>query len=335
MLRVTTAGRAALADPNNVGVQAVRITRVLVGSGSGPGGAADDSRTTLRTQRDAAAAGGAVQVAARIAVRADVVGTAAYAVTEAGLEAAVGAGAAFLFAYWTNGGEVYAAVADGVAVLVVAAIDIVSGTPADLTVAIDPTVALSGATAFGALSDVPAGLVANSYYRGSGNGRTLAPVTAAEVLDDILAGLPGGSYPRVREVAGVRSLEGRTLAQLLGDLAGLVPVVMPAGSPPSTSWSSAGTIVVPAGWRFRGLYALRASPNGRIDFRIRRSAGTVIQFASLYNPGNLGQPLSRYLLSQVDATVDFSDTLTFEFRWQVNDVSVALSRSLFFALPPG
>ena len=251
MLRVTTAGRAALADPNNVGVQAVRITRVLVGSGSGPGGAADDSRTTLRTQRDAAAAGGAVQVAARIAVRADVVGTAAYAVTEAGLEAAVGAGAAFLFAYWTNAGEVYAAVADGVAVLVVAAIDIVSGTPADLTVAIDPTVALSGATAFGALSDVPAGLVANSYYRASANGGRLDPVTRADVLSDLLTGLAGGTYPRVVEAGGVRSIEGLTASELLADLSALIPradlaadLVIPDGA----VWVDVLSLTVPAGW---------------------------------------------------------------------------------------
>ena len=53
-LRITAAGRAAARDP----AATLRLTRLALGSGRGDGGAADAGRTTLRTERDSAAAAG-------------------------------------------------------------------------------------------------------------------------------------------------------------------------------------------------------------------------------------------------------------------------------------
>ena len=197
VLRITAAGRAALADSANVGVNAVRVTKVLLGSGQGPGGEADDARTALRNQRDSAVAGGSTMVPARVLVRGDVAATAAYNVPEIGLEAQVGAGAPFLFAYWSNAGEVFAAAVDGVVVLVIAAIDVVAETPAMLTVDVDPSVQANFSATFAGLTDTQAGpLVARNYYRANADGTTLTAMTAAEVLADIFSGVASARYVR-------------------------------------------------------------------------------------------------------------------------------------------
>ena len=91
-LRITAGGRAALADPANVGINAVRVTKVLVGSGQGPGGVDDDARTALRNQRDSAVAGGSTAVPARVVVRGDVAATAAYSITESASRRRSGSG---------------------------------------------------------------------------------------------------------------------------------------------------------------------------------------------------------------------------------------------------
>ena len=309
-LRITAAGRAALADPVNVGVSAVRVTKVLVGSGQGPGGADDDARTVLRNQRDSAVAGGSTAVPARVVVRGDVVATAAYSIAEVGLEAAIGGGQPFLFAYWTNAGQVFAAAAAGVTVVIIAAIDVVAETPAVLTIDLDPTVQANFSSTFAGLTDTQAGaLVARNYYRVDAAGGSLVALTAAEVLadlftgiasaryvrkggngfqaltrgevvqdllaaigqntylrraagggfegltraeavHDLLTGLDAGSYPRVRVVAGVRSLEGLTSTQLAAvfirrwHLAARVRL--------SLQWQLLGELSVDAGWRIIG-----------------------------------------------------------------------------------
>ena len=212
-LRVTAAGRAALADTDDVGVRQVSITHVRLGAGVGPGGADDDARQALRSPRDSAGARAATAAPARIAVRGDVLASSAYTVTEVGIDAAVDGGAPFLFAYWTGGGAVLAAAAPGVTVLVVATLDVVSDVPAMLAVADAPAVALAGASAFGWLSDV-AGLTANRYYRANAGGTVLEQIDAPGVLSELLGGLDDGDWLRLQEAGGVRSLEGLTSDEL-------------------------------------------------------------------------------------------------------------------------
>ena len=212
-LRITAAGRVALADPANIGVAAVRVTKVLVGSGQGPGGVDDDARTALRNQRDSAVAGGSTTVPARVVVRGDVVATAAYNVTEVGLEAAIGGGQPFLFAYWTNAGQVFAAAAAGVTVVIVAAIDVVSETPAELTIDVDPAVQANFSSTFAGLTDTQAGaLVASNYYRVNAAGVRLVAMTVAEVLADLFAGVASARYVR-KQGGGFQSLTRGEVAQ--------------------------------------------------------------------------------------------------------------------------
>lgn len=107
-LRLTDFGRNAILDDENVGTRAVQITKLALGAGSGTGGADDDGRTTLRDQRDIVAATGSASVAGQIAVRGEFTSANAYAATEMGLFARIGAGGAeFLFAYWTDDGTVF------------------------------------------------------------------------------------------------------------------------------------------------------------------------------------------------------------------------------------
>ena len=213
VLRITAAGRAALADADNIGINGVRITKVLVGSGQGPGGADDDARTALRNQRDSAVASGSTMVPARVLVRGDIAATAAYSITEIGLEARIGAGEAFLFAYWTDAGEVFAAAVDGVVVLVIAAVDVVAETPAELTVTVTPTVQANFSATFAGLTDTQSGaLAANSYYRVRADGMLLVAQTAAQVLADLFNGIASARYVR-KSGSGFEALTRGEVAQ--------------------------------------------------------------------------------------------------------------------------
>ena len=118
MLRFTAAGAALLADQQNRGIRPVRFLRLETGSGSGPGGAADDGRTTLRTPRDAGGLLAAPPAAGRISVVARIAASGAYRVTEVGLWGRVGDdGPETLVAYWTDGGRAIAAAAEAGAVI--------------------------------------------------------------------------------------------------------------------------------------------------------------------------------------------------------------------------
>ena len=153
-LRITNAGRAALADGNNRGTQAIRLTKVAIGDGQGPGGAADDGRTALRSQRAAVAAGGSSAVAGRIAVRGEFNPAAAYGVTEVGLLGRVGAeetGAEELYAYWTDGGALIASTVSGTRLLIAASLDIAPAA-AQVTVAVSAAVSLGDPALSGAVT---------------------------------------------------------------------------------------------------------------------------------------------------------------------------------------
>lgn len=114
-LRWTDAGRAALAAAEHAGIAAVRLTHFAIGDGSGPGGEADDARTTLRNERHRPAIAGTPATAGRIAVRADLQPDASYSITEAGIFGTAGnpPSAPQLLLYWTDSGAAAGAAAAG------------------------------------------------------------------------------------------------------------------------------------------------------------------------------------------------------------------------------
>lgn len=141
-LRLTTAGRAALADGANIGINAVRYTKVAIGSGSGPGGEADDGRAALRNERDSAPVMGSTEVAGQVAVCGFVMATAAYQVREVGLFGRVGdSGAEALHAYWTDPSDIFAAAAEGSQVIVAGSLAI-GPLAAGVTLSVDASVTL-------------------------------------------------------------------------------------------------------------------------------------------------------------------------------------------------
>ena len=140
-LRLTDAGRAALADGTNRGTNAIRLTKMAIGSGSGPGGAADDGRAALRNQRAVVALSGSSMVSGRIAVRGEFNPTDAYGVTELGLLGQVGSGAEELYAYWTDGGERLASTVARTRLVIAGSLDIAPAA-AEVTVTVDASISL-------------------------------------------------------------------------------------------------------------------------------------------------------------------------------------------------
>ena len=140
-LRITDAGRAALADGANRGTHAIRLTKMALGSGSGPGGAADDSRTALRMARDTVALSGTSTVSGRIAVRGEFNPTEAYDVTEVAILGRVGSGAEELYAYWTDGGTKIAATLADTRLVIAGSLDIAPAA-AEVTVTIGASISL-------------------------------------------------------------------------------------------------------------------------------------------------------------------------------------------------
>ena len=136
-LRWTDAGREALADAAHVGTAAVKLTHLALGDGRGPGGAADDAREALRSERHRAAVAGTDAVAGRIAFRADFAPDASYSVTEAGVFGTAGdpPGAAKLLMYWSDGGAEAGKAAAGTDLAIAAVIDF-SAEPAEVAVTV-------------------------------------------------------------------------------------------------------------------------------------------------------------------------------------------------------
>ena len=143
ILRLTTIGRTTLADGANAATRAVTLTRLATGDQYGSGGAADDARTALRSERDSAAAAGSTTEPGRLVARADLTPTAAYAVTEVGLFAQVGTDPEILLAYWTANGDVLAATSAGITLILAAVVELTAAA-ADVTVALDPTISITG-----------------------------------------------------------------------------------------------------------------------------------------------------------------------------------------------
>ena len=158
-LRLTDLGRNAILDDENVGTRAVQITKLALGAGSGTGGADDDGRTTLRDQRDIVAATGSASVAGQIAVRAEFDSANAYAATEMGLFARIGAaGAEFLFAYWTDDGTVFINKPASLRTIIAATIALVRSAAA-VEVTLAPKIAVGTVAALLDLTDSPSSYV--------------------------------------------------------------------------------------------------------------------------------------------------------------------------------
>lgn len=159
-LQITSAGLAALVDRADR-TRNVRITRVAVGTGRGPGGAADAGRAALRTERDDAAVAGQTNDAPRLAVHARVVPTAPdYAISEVGVfarsvDGAGNLGAELLVAYWTDPADTLAQAVSGVDVVVAVTVD-VRDDDAAVTVDLGSDAAFHAPATFAALSDTPA-----------------------------------------------------------------------------------------------------------------------------------------------------------------------------------
>lgn len=134
-LTLTAAGIAAIADGANVGLAAVTFTRLALGSGTGMGD--QSARTALDTRQDIVAVTGSAPTPGRVAIRGDFAPSQAYAVTEVGLFARVGAmGAEFLCAYWIaeSDADAVAAAASGTALVIAGIVEVVSAA-ADINIA--------------------------------------------------------------------------------------------------------------------------------------------------------------------------------------------------------
>ena len=85
---------------------------------------------------------------------------------------------------------------------------------AEVAVTISPSLTLAP-DSFVSLSGTPDMIEANKFLRGDAVGGAIDWVSAAGVLSALLAGLANNRYPQVREAGGVRSLVGRTRAELI------------------------------------------------------------------------------------------------------------------------
>lgn len=229
---LTDSGREAIADAAHVGLNKVTLVKMAVGDGRGAVGVSDSGRTTLRNERMRSALVGTDPGDARIAVRARFVGApgiSTWNVTEVGLIARIGdGGAEFLFAYGAAvpGADPTASIAAGVSTTVAAELAIVASS-ADINVTVDPDITVTGVS-----------------------------------VEDLIGGIPVGSYLRVRDAGGgVKGLEARTAVQILQETTRRW--FLPATSAGSLAAATIATVDnIPAGWTVTGQLTLRGS-NGR------------------------------------------------------------------------
>ena len=195
-LRWTDAGRAALADAANVGTAALRLTHFAIGDGQGPGGAGDDGRAALRSERHRAGVSGTAAADGRIAFRADFTPDASYGISEAGVFGTAGdpAGPLTLFLYWSDGGTVAGQAADGTALAVASVIEF-QAAAADVAVTVGGTIEFGdppeeategafGLTRYASEAEARAG---NSAVR------SVTPRSLAAAAGSTIAGLVAGA----------------------------------------------------------------------------------------------------------------------------------------------
>ena len=189
-LQITSGGLLAIASGGGE-THAVRLTRIAIGSGRGPGGAGDADRVALRTPRDSAAvvAGDASNVA-RLTGSAAIAPTGSYAVSEVGVFARPvqsngSLGDEILLAFWTHPTTDLAAAVVGVNVVVQVTIDARSASAdVDLRAAITFPTPL----ALTALTAAPPTLPADELL-GAGGG-AVETLDAAAVAAMLLAAAP-------------------------------------------------------------------------------------------------------------------------------------------------
>ena len=184
-LQLTSAARRAIA-PGGAETRAVRLTRIAIGAGRGPGGAADADRVALRNPRDAGAvvAGDASGIA-RLTGSATIAPTGAYSVGEVGVfgrtVASDGAlGDEILLAFWTHPSEVLAAAVVGVNVVVHVTIDTRAAASADIE--LRPVITFPAPRAFTGLTDTPAILMDGLLAGVGGRAETLGASAVAALL---------------------------------------------------------------------------------------------------------------------------------------------------------
>ena len=197
-LRLTAAGRAALADGTGRQVRNVRIVALAFGDGVNPEGVDDDERTALRAGRGREAVSGATNVAGRIVLQAKVAPAAAYWITEVGVIARIGAGGdEFLLGYWAapDAGAALVHVQRGTQVAVLAVLDM---TGQAVTVEVPVGFTLEASLRLATLTDV-ADLEAGLYLRANADGdgavwRQAPPVVATEADLPAAATTPQSTY---------------------------------------------------------------------------------------------------------------------------------------------
>lgn len=141
-LRLTTAGRAAIADGANRGINEITFTKFSIGSGYGASGAANDGRAALRNERDSGAMEGTTDVAGEIALCAEIRPDSDYDVREIGLWGRRGDdGPETLYGFWTDPVEKFAAAVAGNPVVVAGSVKI-NPEGAELSVALSARVTL-------------------------------------------------------------------------------------------------------------------------------------------------------------------------------------------------
>ena len=205
-LQLTAAGLAAVDDPANT----VTFTLMAVGAGRAQSGVDDSGRTALRDELQRSGLGGVTPAASRIAAKASFAAQAGVPVreiAEVGLIARVGAGAEFLAAYGAAaaGADAYAAMAPGLSTVLATVVEVRAG-QADVDVAAAAAVAATGVTTFAGLTDTPAALTAEAYYRADAAGAVLGARSAAEVLAELLGGLDDDDFLRVTAGGGLVGL---------------------------------------------------------------------------------------------------------------------------------
>ena len=211
-LRWTDAGRAALADAANVGTAALRLTHFAIGDGQGPGGAADDSRAALRSERHRAAVAGTPATAGRIAFRADFMPDASYGITEAGVFGVAGdpAGPLTLYLYWSDGGTEAGRAADGVTLATASVIEF-QAAAADVAVTVSPAIEFGDPPDEATESEFGLTRYADATEAGDAteSARAVTPQrmhgVAGKVLGGLVAGGPGdGTVYELQGTAGGR-----------------------------------------------------------------------------------------------------------------------------------
>lgn len=230
-LRWTDAGRAALASADHVGTAALKLTHLALGDSHGAGGAADDSRTALRSERHRAALSGKA-AAGKIAARADFEPDASYGVTEAGVFGVVGdpPGKAFLCLYWTDGGAEAAKAAKGTA-LAIAATLAFENSAADVTVKVAADITLGnvgeatdakfGTTRYASQAEAEAGKAGNRAITPKGLKAAIGKV-AAFLLGGNKAAADGTIYQLKGKADGGLLAEKRTLPDASATQKGIV-----------------------------------------------------------------------------------------------------------------